>query len=468
MTSPRDEIDEWLGSEVTPLSPPPGSLDRIRRRARQRKQRQALFAAAGCAVVIAAAVSVPQLLSAGSGRPGAAITPPIAGSQRPHSVQPSPSQPGTGSASPDGSSVQLHQRTSLSATTSGTVPPAHFQPTSVTFVGTGTGAVVGAVLGQAGTPGHCATRDCTSLAGTSDYGASWYGVSAPLAPGPAGDAGVSQLRFTTLKDGWAFGPALYETSRGGWPWYQEDTSGQRVIDVEAAGQSALAIFASCSGSGQDYAGACTSFALYGSAAGSRAWATVTVPAAYQHMSSGQASSAALVISGGTTGYLLTPTAALLSGPVSGGSWTVVSTAPCQPGSAQASGIPAGAQLAAGPDQQLLLSCDRGSGITLYTSKGGASWHSAGTVPAKGSPASLASGAAGQVVLATTAGIYVSASDGATWKTARFDGGVPAGGFSYVGMTDATQGVAVPANAQLGEIYVTSDGGKTWRQSPISG
>jgi hypothetical protein len=468
VTSPRDEIDEWLGREVTPLSPPPGSLDRIRRRARQRKQRQALFAAAGCAVVIAAAVSVPQLISTGSGQPGAGTTPPIAGSQRPQTVQPSRGQtgPGSGSASPDGSSVQLHQRTTLS--NSHTVPPPNFQPTSVTFVGTGSGAVIGAVLGQAGTPGHCATADCTSLAGTSTYGTSWYGVSAPVAPGPDGDAGVSELRFTTLKDGWAFGPALYETSHGGWPWYREHTNGQRVIDVEAAGQSALAIFASCSGGGPDYANACTSFALYGSAAGSRTWTPVTVPAAYQHLSNGQASSAALVISGGTTGYLLSPEGTLLSGPVSGGSWTVASTAPCKPGNAQASGIPAAAQLAAGPAQELLLTCDSSAGITLWTSNGGKSWQSAGSVPAKGSPAALASGTAAQAVLATTAGIYYSADEGKTWKAARFTGGVPAGGFSYVGMTDATQGVAVPANAQLGEIYVTSDGGKTWRQSPISG
>jgi hypothetical protein len=468
VTSPRDEIDDWLDRGVTPLSPPPGSLDRIRRRARLRKRRQALFAAAGCAVVIAAAVSVPQLISAASGQPRAGATPPVAGSQRPPSVQPSPGQPSPSAPSPQASGVQLDQHTHLSTTTSGTVPPRNFQPTSVTFVGTGAGTVVGAVIGQAGVPGHCSTADCTSLAGTSDYGASWYGVSAPVLPGPAGDTGVSQLRFTNLEDGWAFGPALSETSRGGWPWHREDTFGQRVIDVEAAGPSAVAIFATCSGTGQDYASDCTSFALYGSAAGSRTWTPVTVPAAYQHMSSGQASSAALVISGGTTGYLLSPTGTLLSGPVSGGSWTAASTAPCKPGSAQASGIPADAQLAAGPDQHLLLSCDSTSGIRLWTSAGGKSWQSAGTVPAKGSPASLASGASGQVVLATTAGIYYSADNGATWKTAKFSGGVPAGGFSYVGMTDATKGVAVPADAQLGEIYVTGNGGKTWRPSPISG
>ena len=47
------------------------------------------------------------------------------------------------------------------------------------------------------------------------------------------------------------------------------------------------------------------------------------------------------------------------------------------------------------------------------------------------------------------------------------GGVPAGGFSYVGMTNATQGVAVPVNSSLGEIFVTRDGGKTWSPSLIS-
>ena len=465
MTSPRDEIDEWLGGEVTPLNPPPGSLHQIRRRAQQRKTRQAVFAAAGCAVVLGAAVAVPQFV--GSGSPGG-TNPPLAGAPSPQTLRPSAAPRTPSTAAPNvHSSTQLLQRTTLSTTSSGTLPPLNFQPTSVTIVGAG-GGLVGAVIGQAGTPGHCFTKNCTSLAGTSDYGASWYGVSAPVLPGPAGDTGVSQLRFTNLEDGWAFGPALSETSRGGWPWHREDTFGQRVIDVEAAGPSAVAIFATCSGTGQDYASDCTSFALYGSAAGSRTWTPVTVPAAYQHMSSGQASSAALVISGGTTGYLLSPAGTLLSGPVSGGSWTAASTAPCKPGSAQASGIPADAQLAAGPDQHLLLSCDSTSGIRLWTSAGGKSWQSAGTVPAKGSPASLASGASGQVVLATTAGIYYSADNGATWKTAKFSGGVPAGGFSYVGMTDATKGVAVPADAQLGEIYVTGNGGKTWRPSPISG
>ncbi len=190
----RDQIDEWLGGEVTPLNAPPGSLHQIRRRARQRKTRQAVFAAAGCAVVLGAAVAVPQFVSGGS--PGGA-NPPIAGAPSPQTLRPSAAPRTPGTAAPDvKSSTQILQRTKLSTTSSGTLPPLNFQPTSVTIVGAG-GGLVGAVIGQAGTPGHCFTKNCTSLAGTSDYGASWYGVSAPLAPGPNGSAGVSQLRFAS-------------------------------------------------------------------------------------------------------------------------------------------------------------------------------------------------------------------------------------------------------------------------------
>jgi hypothetical protein len=468
VTSPRDEIDDWLSSDVRPLQPPPGSLDQIRRRARQRKTRQAVLAAAGCAVVLAGAVTVPRLVI--SGQPAGGHNPPVAAGSTPSSLQPSASRSTTGSAGPDASAsapIPPPSHSYLSITTSGTVPPARFRPTSVTFVGAqdGTGNVVGAVIGQAGPP--CATHDCTSLAGTADYGRSWYGVSAPIAPGPVSSAGVSQLRFANLRDGWAFGPALYETSKGGWPWLPEDTFGQRVLDVEAAaGGQALAIFGTCTGTGVAYAANCSRFALYTSVAGSRSWTPVTVPAG--SLSAAQAASAGLVVTG-STGYVLTPGGQVLSGPVSGGTWRLAGPAPCTPGPAQASALPSQAQLAASPSQ-LLLACESAGSAhpVLYTSADGASWQDAGVVGATGTPTSLASAAAGQAVLATSAGIYYSADGGKTWGTARFGGTVPSGGFSYVGMTTQAQGVAVPARAQLFEIFVTRDGGRTWTPSPIAG
>jgi hypothetical protein len=468
VTDPRDRIDDWLATDVTPLAPPPGSLDRIRRRARQRRSRRVVFASVACAVVLAAAVAAPQVAAGlrGGGKPSAVAGGPSAPVTGPPGAQP------TSSAGADESQtagpIQQQQRSVLSVGTSGTVPPGHFRPTSVTFVGTGQGGLVGAVIGQAGPP--CATSNCTSLAGTSNYGASWYGVSAPLAPGPTGNSGVSQLRFANLRDGWAFGPALYETTGGGWPWQQVSTGGQRVTDLEASGQNALAVFATCSGTGAEYAADCTSFALYEGGAGSTTFTPVAVPAAYQHMSAAQPSSAALVISAGS-GYLLTPSGAVLSGPVSGGAWTLAGKAPCTPGAGQQSGAPTGAKLTAGP-QQLLLACPAqpgvaGDQVALYSSATGASWQLVGPAPVTGMPASLASAASGQVVLATTAGLYVSADGGATWRAADLAGAAPDGGFSYVGMTTAELGVAVPADSALGEVYVTRDGGQTWSPSPIA-
>ena len=497
MTSPPDEIDNWLAGDVTPLNPPPGSLDRIRRRARQRKTRQATIAAVGCAVVLAGAAVTPQIL-APSQQTGHHGPPPVAIEPSSPAVQPSVNQ-SSHTAAPLGNGTQLKQHTTLSK--SWTKPPGHFRPTSVTFVGTGTGGVIGAVIGQAGPP--CASKDCTSLAGTSDYGQTWKGVSAPYAPGPTGGAGVSQLRFANLSDGWAYGPAIYETTRGGWPWKPESTYGQHVIDVEAVATRAFAVFGTCTGTGVNYATNCSSYSLWTSVAGSRTWTPVQVPTAYRQLTStSPASSAApqLIIAGGTTAYLLTPSGDVLSGPTSGGSWQLAGRAPCSPGpgsaSGQASQSPApgsgtqsspasgnkgstsqqgyNAEFATG--QHLLLSCESPTAaaqVTLYTSTDGARWHPAGSLTVTGSPTSLTSAVKNQAVLATTTGIKYSANGGRTWQAASFVGAGsgkagPAGGFSYVGMTNATQGVAVPADAGLGSVYVTSNGGKTWHRSPITG
>lgn len=474
MTSPRDPIDDWLGTDVTPLSPPPGSLAQIRQRARRRKTRQATFAAAGCAVILAAAVATPQLISAVH-QPGHHHNPPIAIGSTTPSLQPSVS--GSNTPAPYATKptkIQTRQHTRLSTSTSGTLPPANFQPTSVTFVGNQSGGVVGAVIGQAGTPGHCATRFCTSLAGTSNYGQTWYGVSAPFAPGADGSTGVSQLRFANLHDGWAYGPALYETTGGGWPWKPENTSGYRVIDVEAAPGRAFAVFGACRGTGTAYAASCTSYSLWTSVAGTRTWTQVSVPSAYSPMQSTSSAAPLLVISGDGTGYLLTPSGEVLSGPAAGGPWTAVGAAKCKPVSPSASGQAAqpATQLAAGP--KLVLACDTpttGSGfsVAIFTSANGATWQPAGSVTVKGTPTSLASAASDQVVLATTTGIEYSANGGKRWQSAKFTGAAaPDEGFSYVGMTSSKLGVAVPANSDLGEIYVTSNGGKTWQPSPITG
>jgi hypothetical protein len=472
VTEPRDEIDSWLSHEVEPLAPPPGSFDLVRRRARRRKLHQALLAASGAVVVVAGAVLIPTLgpgLLSGHSSPPPAVAVPAAPS-------PATSKPTTSSASatPDTPSPsQPAIGTGLSNTTSGTSPPGNFQPTSITMVG----GAVGAVIGQAGTPGHCGppvADDCTSLAGTSTYGRSWYGVSAPITGIPRGPVGVSQLRFLNLDDGWAFGPALWETSDGGRHWSAVPTFGLRVVGLEAGGSHAFVLLASCQGNGLAYASDCSTFSLYSIARGDAALQPVPLRfppglAAGGLGTAGHAASASLVIRGDSadveqgTGYLLTPAGDILSGSVGGGAWTYAGKAPCAPGVAAYGGAPLGAQLTTG-DGELLLNCASGSGSVqpkqLWKSPDGSHWTNVSQPPAAGRARALAATSAGQVVLATTAGIDYS-PDGITWRRASFTGGPPPGGFSYVGMTSATQGVALPVSAKLGEVFVTRDSGQTW-------
>ena len=355
----------------------------------------------------------------------------------------------------------------------------------MTFVGADTGFV----LGQAGIPGQCGPPRkyiCTSIAGTTDHGSTWHGVKAPVTGAPAGPAGVSQVRFYNTSDGWAFGPQLWATHDGGRHWTQIDTHGLRVTALEAAGQRVFAVWAQCSGTGPDFAADCTASSLYSASPGSDQWAAVP-GAGTGYSVSGTAGSAALVLSP-SRGYLLAPDGTLLSGPVaSAGAWQPVtstgtgsaspspgtaspSPAPCEPGPAQANGQPSGALLTGTTSSRLVLVCTSpASGATqakqVYTSAdNGQHWQQAGTAPAAGTATSVAGTVTGTIVLATTAGLQVSTDGGASWAAGQ--GALPSGGFGYVGMTSATQGVAVPADVAQHAVWFTFDGGQSWHASPI--
>ncbi|HEY1643447.1 MAG TPA: hypothetical protein VGG35_22370 [Streptosporangiaceae bacterium] len=490
MTDPRNEIDTWLGREVEPLPPPPGSFDRIHRRARRRKLNQALTASAGAVIVIAGAVLIPTVATGVlTGDNSSPPRSPAAAPATSRSTAPAPRS--TPAATPTQHVSAAAGGTGLSAATSGAAAPVNFQPTSVTMIGDG----IGAVIGQAGVPGHCGppvADDCTSLAGTSTYGATWYGVSAPVTGVPAGSAGASQLRFLNLFYGWAFGPGLWQTSDQGRHWNAVPTRGLRVTALEAGGSRAFAVLARCAGAGRAYAAGCSTFGLYSAVTGSTTLQAVrlVIPAAERASAmgtAGQPGAAALAIAGDAaspqdgTGYLLTPAGDIVSGSVSSLTWTYQGKAPCAPGTATGTGAPLGAQLTIGADGGLLLNCATvsapgGGQVTpdqatqakqLWRSADGVTWTKVGQPPSQAAARSLAGTSSGQVVLATTAGIDYS-PDGASWHRAAVSGGAPAGGFSYVGMTSATQGVAVPADAQLGEIFVTTDGGRRWTPSRISG
>jgi hypothetical protein len=461
----RDQLDGWLDQEVRPLPPPPGTFQLITRRARRRKLRKLAISVASAAAVVAVAVVVtPPLMSL-------RVTPtqvagPAANGQPPAS--------GGATVQPNGSGSRFTPPTPSTSPTAATVPsgpvPPNFQPVSVTFVSTTTGWVIG----QAGTPGQCANKDpyvCTSIARTDDAGRTWHGGPAPATTAPFGARGVSGIRFFDGTNGWAFGPELWATHDAGRTWTQVNTGGTRVTDLETAGDRAFALWATCSGvAGIWFAADCTSYTLMTTTAGSDHW--TAVGGATNGLTAGGAATSAVLALFGTTGYLLAPDGTMYSGPLNG-AWQRVGTARCQQGPVFSSGLPSRALLALVGPATVVTACNAPGGVQVYTSaNGGATWdaQAAAAWSATGGPPSATSLAAapdGTLALAARNGIYVLPAGASQWKRAQVHN-APDGGFRYVGMTSNDQGVALPFNTTLHEVWMTIDGGLTWAaRTPIT-
>jgi hypothetical protein len=464
MPDRHDDVDAWLSERIEPLPPPPGTFDLIKRRARRRKYRKLALTAGTAAVIVAAAVTVPEVVNLPvlNQNPAAA---PVAGASHSSAVP----------SAPSGTAGQASE----SASSAGPVPPPvpdNFRPTSVTFVSTRSGWVIG----QARTPGHCATPFCTSVARTSDAGKTWTGVPTPMAGAADGATGLSQLRFLNLDDGWAYGPQLFSTHTGGRTWTPVDTGGLRVTALETVGHRVFAVWASCTGDGPAYAVNCTGFTLYSAPAAGGSWTRVGTSTT--GLTDGRASEAAQLVLTGSRGYLLAPGGALYAGPVDGsGPWARVSSlaASCPVGPPRADGQPTGALLAAVDARDLVLACaSASSGANpsvstqqklIYSSPdGGASWRQMGTAPARGVAFSLAASPSESVMLGTDQGIDLLPQGKINWQLAPLKGGAPSGGFGYVGMTTAEQGIALPADPSDGTVWFTFDGGQTWAPSQVNG
>jgi photosystem II stability/assembly factor-like uncharacterized protein len=236
---PDDELRRLLRDRLAPLDPPPGTFERISRRARRRRTARTTLAVTTTGVVVvgvavAGLVVGRQLSTAPSGRPTALH--PLAGSSgpAPHrylgwraivrtaSARPSPTPP---SAPPTPAGGPVPQQLSL---------------VNLTWVSSGLGWALGT------TP--CTNPSCTSIVRTSDGGRSWVGIPAPHArlgtPGLPGCTGsepcVSQLRFADPLDGYAFGPSLYSTDNGGATWVRRQPGGS-VHALEPGAGTVIAV-----------------------------------------------------------------------------------------------------------------------------------------------------------------------------------------------------------------------------------
>ncbi len=468
-----DPLDRWLNQQVRPLPPPPGTFELITRRARRRKIRKAMVSVASAAAVAAAVgVAVPVSMSLHLTTPSAGASLAAGGSDTPSgSATQSPLGAASKEASRSASSGAASSAGTSAAPAAGGYLPPNFRPNSVTWDSLSTGWIIG----PAGTPGHCDNPNpdiCTSVARTDDGGQTWHGLPAPNAGSPDGPAGVSGIRFLDGVNGWAFGPELWATHDGSRTWTRIDTRGQRVTDLETAGNRAYALFAQCAGpNSASFASACTSYTLMTTLATSDQW--TPVGGATSGLTSQGAPTSGMIALWGTTGYLSAPDGTLYSGPI-GGAWQRAGTLPCQPGTAQASGLPQEAQIALSSPTRLATFCDGATPQSppgVYASSdSGATWApvtATAGVTSQDQPASLAATSSGTLLLAAGHGIYLLPAGTAGWKASNASGPrAPQGGFAYVGMTSSEQGVALPADTSLHEIWMTTDGGQTWQARPI--
>jgi hypothetical protein len=476
----RDPLDEWLDRGIQPLQPPDGAFETISRRARNRKMGK-LSMAASCAasVVVTAALVVPSLLAPPAATPFAAAsqgTDHTTGSAP--SESPSPSTP-TGAASretPAPSSTSTKPIRDATGSMNGSYPvggqvPNNFQPTSVTFIGQETGWAIG----QGGTPGSCANSNpsiCTSVVLTQDGGQTWRGVPAP------DTNGVSGIRFLNGPHGWAYGPELWSTDDYGHTWQLVDTHGMVVTDLETSDGRAFAVFATCSTTTNDpsitFYGTerCTDFTLETTPAGSDSWTPITTTGA-----KGSATSLNLIFTGlaaitsptivlqGGTGWYVGPLGQVYTGALTSSTWTAAASSPCPGtllpvvGSRVAGSAMLDWSLATG---DLIMACNGQQSTTIYSSTdGGVKWSKQATASGFGQADSLTASPAAPDILATTQGIVALNAKGQSQEVATLSGG-----FSYVGMTTDDQGVAVPNDASLHQVWMTYNGGLSWAPHSI--
>ena len=309
--------------------------------------------------------------------------------------------------------------------------PANFQPTSVTFIG----GFTGAVIGQAGTPGHCATP-VLHLAGGHQRLRPDLVRGERAAHRATGTAarGVGQLRF--LKHRQRLGvraPALGHPRRGPPTGSRRRPTGCGSPIWRPRGPARLPCSRGAKEAARTSERRCTSVSLYTSSMDGDQWQQVAgptaEPAARRGLPGRRGQSGARRPQP-APGYLLAPSGELLSGPLTGAAWTIAAAqAPlCSPGPPGPGRQPTGALLAAPSASHSWCARARShpgrdsqTKVVMQSSNGGTSWSTA----AEPRPPSIwiaTSLAAAQgnalVVLATDACLYLSTDGGVSWQLAR--------------------------------------------------
>ena len=449
-----DRLVARIARSRAQVMPPTGRLARLRARLAP-PMGAALPLGAGLVAVAALAVagallfrapgpSVTPFLPGASNSPGASVTGASA------SVPPSSSAP-VSTASPSPSGAPAVTAPPVADGPAGGPVPADFQPVSVTFVSASRGWLLGSST--------CAGSSCAAILRTTDGGRTWVRIPAPatrIAPDAPAGTGVSELRFATSLDGWAFGPDLWATHDGGATWNREALpgagTGTEVMALEAAAGTVHVAF---------YASGAEDIAI---ASGSVAAGALRLESTSVQIGAGPVPQTQIVLHG-TSGWLVQVDRAVVGGArLANGAWDA-----WQPPCLDTAGP---AWLAASSVSNLAAACDMGVwstplGVHLFTSTDGGATFSqqALAVPITGLAGIAAAPAVPTVVAAGSlvgggAALVATFDGGRTWSRVATLAGTSS--FSELGFTTSDQGVVIARTADgASHLVMTRDGGRTW-------
>ena len=468
----HDPLDRWLNQQVQPLPPPPGTFELITRRARGRKLRKlAVTVVSAAAVAAAVAFAVPVGLNLHLTPPPTKAALSAAGS--------SSTSPARAVAQRERDPHQVAESVPLASATPTAVEPsaAPCPPTSSRPRSRSSAPMTGWVIGQAGTPGHVRQRRPRHLhvdRADRQRGPELAGRARPRHHRPErADRGERhQVPQRNLRLGLrpravghrrrreAPGPRSTPTGRGS-PTSRRPAAGPTRCSPPAATQDARLrrrLHQLHADDGRPRA-ATTGCRSAGRPAGSRTAATPR-----RRFSSSPAATA--------TCWHRTERSTRAPSAAPGRGWA---PRPASRARRRPTGFPAAAQLALASSTALAIACNGTSATTppsVYTSDdGGALW----TQPPAGQWSDISDLSDFGITTSLAAAPNGSAHAGhhhrdlcpvgrrpSAGRASNATGtGAPPGGFSYVGMTTDDQGVAVPADTSLHEIWMTFDGGQTW-------
>jgi len=343
--------------------------------------------------------------------------------------------------------------------------PSRIGPVGASFVSAKDGYLLGITLKdcQPGTASRVVLRK------TTDGGLRWTPLPASPAPwgvtGPDGRVpaeGVTSVLFADVRDGWAYGPGLWATHDGGLTWREIPTAGRAVRSVAAAGGRVAAVLVNCATPAQDCGQ--PSFTVETSPAGADVWGPL--PGATGPGSPWVTARGGMVFVG-PVGVQPTERASLLAGPADGSTPVSVRPFPCQ------SAPNAEIAMSATTASSLVVSCAvlgaHPAPTTMYASAdAGAHWTRFAAASLYDGASTVQRTSGGTLLIAGIYnGVELSRDGGRSWaRPPAIDEADTTGGGDAVEadlFTDSDGYVVVGS----GGLWLTRDGGETWRQVAVS-